>query len=84
MPPLWQAGGCNQCGGTGYFGRAAIFEVLTLGETLRTALLDGAGTAALHQAALAQGMVPLLADGLRQVLDGRTSIAEVVRVVQDD
>ncbi len=84
VPPLWQAGGCNQCGGTGYFGRAAIFEVLTLGETLRKALLDGAGTAALHQAALAQGMVPLLADGLRQVLDGRTSIAEVVRVVQDD
>lgn len=81
---VWQAVGCDQCGGTGYFGRAAIFEVLPVGEALRQTLLDGAGTAALHEAGLRAGMVPLLADGLRQVLSGQTSVVEVLRVVQDD
>ena len=46
-------------------------------------MLAGAATTALHQAALAEGMQPLLADGLRRVLEGLTSVEEVLRVVQD-
>lgn len=79
----WQAEGCDHCGRTGYYGRRAIFEVMAMGEALRDLVLSGAGTAALHQAALAQGMQPLMADGLRRVLEGVTSAAEVLRVVQD-
>lgn len=79
----WVAQGCDQCGRTGYYGRRAIFEVMPVKEALRAALLSGAGTAALHQVALAEGMQPLIADGLRSVLAGETSVAEVLRVVQD-
>lgn len=79
----FQAGGCDHCGQTGYYGRQAIFEVLAASEALRARILAGAGTSALHQAALAEGMRPLLADGLRRVLEGQTSLAEVLRVVQD-
>ncbi len=81
---IWRAEGCDQCGGTGYFGRTAIFEMLPVGETLRATLLGGAGTAALHEAGVEAGMVPLLAEGLRHVLSGHTSVAEVLRVVQDE
>ncbi|MBC2836544.1 GspE/PulE family protein [Paragemmobacter straminiformis] len=81
---VWNAVGCDHCGGTGYYGRSAIFEVLALTEPLRQALLGGAGTSELHAAGIRAGMVPLLAAGLRQVLAGQTSVAELLRVVQDD
>ncbi len=77
------AQGCDHCGRTGYYGRQAIFEVMPLTEALRARVLSGAGTSALHQAALAEGMQPLMADGLRRVLEGVTSVEEVLRVVQD-
>ena len=77
------AQGCDHCGRTGYYGRRAIFEVMPVSDAVRAALLAGAGTAALHQVALGAGMVPLMADGLRRVLQGDTSVAEVLRVVQD-
>lgn len=76
--------GCDQCGGTGYFGRIALFEVMPFGEPLRADLLAGAGTGQLHATAVAAGMTPLMVDGLRHVLAGRTTAAEVLRVVQDD
>jgi type II secretory ATPase GspE/PulE/Tfp pilus assembly ATPase PilB-like protein len=56
---------------------------MPISDAVRAALLAGAGTAALHQVALGAGMVPLMADGLRRVLQGDTSVAEVLRVVQD-
>ena len=79
----FRATGCNQCGQTGYYGRCAIFEVLSLTEPLRRLLLDGADTARLHAAAVGEGMAPLIDDGLAQVLAGVTSVEKVLRVVQD-
>lgn len=81
---ICHAVGCDQCGGTGYFGRIALFEVMPLGEALRAELLAGASTAQLHETALREGMTPLLVDGLRHVLSGHTTAAEVLRVVQDE
>lgn len=81
--PVYEAAGCDHCGQTGYFGRAAIFEVLPITEPLRKLVVRGADTTALHAAALDEGMMPLLADGLARVLAGATSVAEVLRVVQD-
>ncbi len=79
----YSAQGCDHCGRTGYYGRRAIFEVMCVTDALRASLLAGAGTVALHQEALREGMVPLMADGMRLVLAGDTSVAEVLRVVQD-
>ena len=82
--PAFAPEGCEHCGGTGYYGRDAVFEVMPVTEALRRRILEGAGTAALHAAALAEGMQPMLATGLAQVLNGTTSAQEVLRVVQDD
>jgi type II secretory ATPase GspE/PulE/Tfp pilus assembly ATPase PilB-like protein len=79
----FRAGGCDQCGNTGYFGRSAIFEVLPITESLRALVAQGATTGALHAQALADGMMPLLGDGLARVVAGVTSAEEVLRVVQD-
>lgn len=79
----FKAVGCDHCGQTGYYGRKAIFEVMTLTEPLRRLVIQGAGTAELHRAAVAEGMAPLIDDGLAQVLAGVTSAEEVLRVVQD-
>lgn len=79
----FRAGGCDQCGNTGYFGRSAIFEVMPITESLRALVAQGATTGALHAQALADGMVPLLGDGLARVVAGVTSAEEVLRVVQD-
>ena len=79
----YTAKGCDHCGRTGYYGRRAIFEVMPVTDALRAAISAGAGTAALHQLALEEGMVPLMVDGLHRVLEGETSVAEVLRVVQD-
>ncbi len=79
----FRAAGCDHCGQTGYYGRRAIFEVMALGPALRRLLIQGAGTADLHAAAVAEGMAPLIDDGLVQILAGVTSAEEVLRVVQD-
>lgn len=81
--PAWHSVGCDHCGGTGYFGRLALFEVMPVTDDLRAMLRPGTTTAALHSAAIAAGMTALTSDGLRQALAGQTTFAEVLRVVQD-
>ncbi len=81
--PVFRAIGCDHCGQTGYFDRQAIFEVMTVSDTLRALVLARADTATLHAAAIDEGMVPLFAAGMQQVHEGVTSVEEVLRVVQD-
>ena len=81
--PLYRARGCAQCRGTGYRGRAGIFELLVVDEAMRRAILDGADASALHALATQAGMRTLHDDGLRRVAAGATTIEEVTRVTQD-
>lgn len=71
--------GCRLCGGTGYLGRAAIFE-LASGPTVRKAVAAGTDTATLRKAAIQDGMAPLVEAGKALVLEGVTSIDEVQRI----
>ena len=73
--------GCSACGGTGYKGRIALFEVLMLSEELRELVAAGASTVELERAAVAAGMRTLFDDGARLCLEGVTTVAEVRRVV---
>jgi type IV pilus assembly protein PilB len=73
--------GCLQCAGTGYRGRVAVYEVMPVKGAVRTAIM--ASTEELYEAALNQGMTTLRQDGLRQCLEGHTSLEEVRRVVGD-
>jgi type II secretory ATPase GspE/PulE/Tfp pilus assembly ATPase PilB-like protein len=75
---LYGPKGCSGCNDTGYSGRVGLFEVMPIeGEVRR--LLD-ASTEQIAEAAVAQGMTTLRADGLRLCREGVTSLAEVKRV----
>jgi len=72
--------GCHACNFTGLKGRVALYEVMTITETLRHLVLTNAGTAALREAAQAEGMKSLRQAGLAKVLDGTTTLDEVLRI----
>ena len=78
---LYRPKGCGACNDTGYTGRVGLFEVMPIeGEVRR--VLHGS-TEQIAEAAIAQGMTTLRADGLRLCRDGVTSLAEVRRVTSD-
>jgi general secretion pathway protein E len=80
---LWRAAGCAECHGEGYRGRAAIYELVAVDETMRTLIHDGASEAALAEAARAAGP-SLLDDGVAKLRAGITTAEEVARVVRDE
>jgi general secretion pathway protein E len=77
---LHRAVGCPACGGTGYRGRVAIGELLTMSDELGQEILRGADLAALRRCARNAGMVEMRLDGMRKALDGATTLEEILRV----
>jgi general secretion pathway protein E len=73
---------CQQCGGTGYFGRTGIYELLVLTETMKDMIRENPSINKIKAEARKGGMIYLQEDGLRQVIQGRTSIEELLRVVK--
>jgi len=73
---------CAQCGGTGYLGRTGIFELLVITEPMRDMIRENPSINALKAEARKNGMIYLQEDGLRQVIQGKTSIDELLRVVK--
>jgi general secretion pathway protein E len=80
---VYEPKGCGACGGIGYRGRMMIVEILLLTDRLRTLIMDGADTVALHQAAVEEGMMAIYDDGLHKALSGLTSLSEVMRVTAE-
>ena len=81
---LYRGKGCQACGGTGYSGRLAIYEILDITEQVRAYIqksdfsLDG-----LKQIAFAQGTKSMFEDGLKKAELGLTTIEEVLRVIKE-
>ncbi|MDR3633409.1 MAG: GspE/PulE family protein [Isosphaeraceae bacterium] len=73
---------CPQCGGTGYLGRIGIFELLIITEPMRDMIRENPSINAIKAEARKNGMIYLQEDGLRQVIQGKTSIDELLRVVK--
>jgi type IV pilus assembly protein PilB len=73
--------GCRRCGGTGYRGRLGIYEVMTVTPEIRKLALERRPDDDIRELAMREGMRSLRDDGLDKVREGRTSIAEVARVV---
>ncbi len=71
---------CTFCGGSGYRGRTGVFELLEIGDDIRELIRENPNFNAIKQEAVKQGMKYLQEDGLRQVIEGRTSIQELLRV----
>jgi type IV pilus assembly protein PilB len=81
---FYRGKGCGDCGGTGYKGRTAIYEILTMSPKLRDLVAADAPEAALRQLALSEGMSTLALSGLEKVSSGVTTVEEVIRVIESD
>ena len=79
----YQGKGCRACSFTGMRGRAAIYEVMPVTEGLRELIAESARTSAIRDLARAQGMRTLRESGLMKVVEGRTTVKEVLRVTSD-
>src|SRR5467141_3397882 len=77
---FYKGKGCATCNFTGMKGRIAIYEVMPVGEELRDAILKNQGTAELRAIAQAAGMRSLRQAGLMKVIEGTTTVEEVLRV----
>lgn len=76
---LYRAAGCDHCNFTGYRGRTGIYELIEIGEALREAIHNGTGEQALLRIAR-ENSPGIDADGRRRIIEGQTSLEEVLRV----
>jgi general secretion pathway protein E/type IV pilus assembly protein PilB len=82
--PLYRAVGCRLCRGTGYVGRKGLYELLRTSDEIRHLASERTPTPIVAKAARAGGMRSLREDGWERVLDGSTTIDEVLRVTRAD
>lgn len=78
---LYRAVGCSACSNTGYRGRKALAELMPMTEEIDRMVIEGGSVNDIHRTAVAQGMVTLRQSGLRKVIEGETTLEEVLRVV---
>ena len=81
IPTLYRPVGCPSCSSTGYKGRMALHEVMMVNEEIERLAVEHAPATEITAAALRSGMVTLRNDGMTKVLNGTTSIDEILRVV---
>ncbi len=72
--------GCEECRGTGFKGRTAIFEYLSINDSIRREIMARSSTEEIKDVAIKNGMTVLRQDGWRKVREGITTIQEVLRV----
>ncbi|WP_456376800.1 type II secretion system ATPase GspE [Thiolapillus sp.] len=80
---LYRPVGCGECGGSGYFGRLSLTEVLVMNDEIRRLVMRHANAGEIQQAAIEDGMDTLRRDGLRKSVSGLTTLEEVARVAED-
>jgi len=81
---LYRPKGCEACRGLGYRGRKGIYELLVTNDEVRHLATQRVPSHVIKEAAMRAGMQPLRMDGWRKVLDGTTTLDEVVRVTKAD
>ena len=80
---LYKGKGCEECGGSGYIGRVGIFETLPITEKIGSLILQHADSGAIEKEAVAEGMITMKQYGYLKVLQGVTTIEEILRVAQE-
>lgn len=92
LGPLWKSQsevkfykgkGDSECGGSGYYGRVGVFEVLPVTEKISRLVLENASSGDIDKVAQEEGMVTMKQDGYLKVVEGVTTIEEVLRVAQE-
>ncbi|KGP90922.1 type II secretion system protein E [Pontibacillus chungwhensis BH030062] len=81
---IYKGEGCNSCQHTGYRGRMAIQEVLTIDETIRKMMMNNRSMSQIKEYAWKKGMIFLVDDGLLKVKQGHTTTEEVLRVAKSE
>ncbi len=81
--PVFYGEGCNHCRGTGFYGRAGVFEVMPIDHGLKRLISSGATGDELRAEAIANGMVSLRDAGIRKLALGITSFDEILRILGD-
>jgi general secretion pathway protein E len=81
---LYRTGGCPQCQGNGYKGRTGIYELLLVTDAVRSLIVKNVDSPTIRRCAIEEGMDTLREDGARKVLEGLTTIEEVLAATQDE
>lgn len=74
--------GCEKCNNTGYLGRVAIYEVMPINEKISKLIIEKATASEIQKLAMEEGMLSMKQDGYVKVLEGVTTLDEVIRVAQ--
>ena len=82
--PIFQPVGCAECRNTGFHGRHAVFEMMSLNQKLRQHILQNCSSGELKELAIKDGMTTLSDDGWRLVREGITTPDEVLRVTKSE
>ena len=80
---LYRGKGCSECLDTGYKGRTGIYEMLVVNDSLRSNILHTSESNIIREKGIENGMISLREDGAAKVMDGITTIEEVLRVTQE-
>lgn len=80
---IYKGEGCDRCGGLGYSGRIGIFEVLDINEKISRMIMESVTSQDIEQVGKDNGMITMIQDGYLKVLEGLTSIEEVLRVSKE-
>jgi general secretion pathway protein E len=81
---LYRGKGCDRCKGKGYFGRTGIFELLVIDNEIRPMITEKIDSQSIKNHAVSRGMKTLRQDGIEKVVEGITTLEEVLRVTQKD
>src|SRR5436190_13564503 len=76
---VYKGRGCDKCNNTGYKGHVALIEVMTIDDEIRELILSGGTAIDIKRKAAETGMISLRRSGLIKIMDGITTIEEVVR-----
>ncbi|MFB6181451.1 MAG: GspE/PulE family protein [Candidatus Magasanikbacteria bacterium] len=80
---LKEGKGCASCQQSGYQGRVGIYEVLDVSQKIKQMVMDKKNADDIKQQAIEEGMLPLIKAGIEKVLDGQTTLEELLRVAQE-
>lgn len=81
---IYRAGECDKCIYTGYSGRMAIFEILLIDDDIRALTLANVDSSTIKRKAIEKGLTTLRTDGADKVINGLTSVDEVLRVTEEE
>jgi general secretion pathway protein E/type IV pilus assembly protein PilB len=81
---LWRSTGCRECNETGFRGRTGLFELLVTDNAIRRLCVERADTSQIRDYGIRNGMTTLRSSGWQKVIEGTTSVQEILRITKAD